>query len=141
MLIRYTHSKRQISTGFNPGEKVLCTLVRGGMISEEVLCDRITSRTSLAYSDVLSAIAALQEEIVDATTMGITINLSHIGNFTPYLNVKAVDTEEEANYESIKKLKVVFKPNKRFTNKMKSVSYEYVNPVPKGFIDPNATTP
>jgi hypothetical protein len=52
-----------------------------------------------------------------------------------------VDTEEEANYESIKKLKVVFKPNKRFTNKLKSVSYEYVNPMPKGFINPNAITP
>ncbi|MFA7133247.1 MAG: hypothetical protein WC108_08120, partial [Bacteroidales bacterium] len=88
----------------------------------------------LAYNDVLSALAALQTVIADATMNGITVQLDQLGNFTPFLKAKAVATEDEANVESIKRLRVNFYPNVRFKNKLKSSGFEFKYPVPKGLV-------
>jgi hypothetical protein len=65
---------------------------------------------------------------------GITVNLDQLGNFTPFLNSKAVATEDEANVESIKRLRVNFYPNVRFKNKLKSAGFAFKYPVPKGLV-------
>lgn len=140
-MIYYTKVKRNITTGYNPGEKYLAVISRNGVLTQEQLADRIASASSLAYNDVLSAIAALQMEIVDATMNGVTVRLDQLGNFTPYLEAKAMGTEIEADSTSINRTKVIFFPNVRFKNRLKSTGYIYRDPMPKGFIDPNAPEP
>ena len=72
-MINYNVVKRNISTGFNPGEKYLAVIDRSGIMTQEQLADRISEMSSLAYNDVLSALAALQMVIADATMNGITV--------------------------------------------------------------------
>lgn len=138
-MINYNVVKRNISTGFNPGEKYLAVIDRSGIMTQEQLADRIAEMSSLAYNDVLSALAALQMVISDATMSGVTVQLDQLGNFTPFLKSKAMETEEEANSESIQRLRVNFYPNVRFKNKLKSTGFIYKNPVPKGLVIPAVT--
>ncbi|MDD2288467.1 MAG: hypothetical protein PHY55_06485 [Bacteroidales bacterium] len=138
-MINYNVVKRNIATGFNPGEKYLAVIDRSGILTQEQLADRIAEMSSLAYNDVLSALAALQMVISDATMSGVTVQLDQLGNFTPFLKSKAMETEEEANSESIQRLRVNFYPNVRFKNKLKSTGFIYKNPVPKGLVIPAVT--
>ena len=133
-MVNYNIVQRAISVGLNPGNKYICVINRNGVMSQEQLADRIAEMSSLAYNDVLSALAALQMVIADATMNGITVRLDQLGNFTPFLKAKAVETEEEANVESIKRLRVNFYPNVRFKNKLKSAGFAFKYPVPKGLV-------
>ena len=138
-MIYYNVVRRNISTGFSPGEKYLAVIDRSGIMNQEQLADKIADMSSLAYNDVLSALAALQMVIADATMNGVTVQLDQLGNFTPFLKSKAMETEEEANSESIQRLRVNFYPNVRFKNKLKSTGFIYKNPVPKGLVIPAVT--
>jgi|SRR5690554_1273051 predicted histone-like DNA-binding protein len=138
-MIYYNVVRRNISTGFSPGEKYLAVIDRSGIMNQEQLADKIADMSSLAYNDVLSALAALQMVIADATMSGVTVQLDQLGNFTPFLKSKAMETEEEANSESIQRLRVNFYPNVRFKNKLKSTGFIYKNPVPKGLVIPAVT--
>ena len=140
-MINYNVVKRNISTGFNPGEKYLAVIDRSGIMTQEQLADRIAEMSSLAYNDVLSALAALQMVIADATMNGITVQLDQLGNFTPFIKSTAVDAIEDANTESIKRLRVNFYPNVRFKKKLKSSGFMFKYPVPKGLVDPPVVTP
>lgn len=133
-MVNYNIVQRAISVGLNPGNKYICVINRNGVMSQEQLADRIAEMSSLAYNDVLSALAALQMVIADATMNGITVRLDQLGNFTPFLKAKAVATEDEANVESIKRLRVNFYPNVRFKNKLKSAGFAFKYPVPKGLV-------
>ena len=133
-MVNYNIVQRAISVGLNPGDKYICVINRNGVMSQEQLADRIAEMSSLAYNDVLSALAALQMVIADATMNGITVQLKQLGNFTPFLNSKAVETENEANAQSIKRLRVNFYPNVRFKNKLKSAGFAFKYPVPKGLV-------
>ena len=46
------------------------------------------------------------------------------------------ETLEEVDASTIKGIKVNFKPNVRFKNKLKAAYYEYRNPMPKGLVLP-----
>ena len=133
-MVNYNIVKRAISVGLTPGDKYICVINRNGVMGQEQLADRIAEMSSLAYNDVLSALAALQTVIADATMSGITVRLDQIGTFTPFLKAKAVATEDEANVESIKRLRVNFYPNVRFKNKLKSAGFAFKYPVPKGLV-------
>ena len=140
-MIYYTKVTRNVPVGYNPGQKFLCAIVRSAPISQEQLCDRVAAASSLAYNDVLSAIAALQMEIVEACLSGQSVQLDQLGLFTPYLNVKAVETAEEADVTTIRRTKINFVPNQRFKNRLKTVGYTYKEVIPKGYVDPNAAPP
>jgi len=131
-MFNYTKIKRRIAVGATPGVKFLAVISRNGTMSEEQLIERIAAASSLAENDVLSAIRALQMEIVNATMNGITVKLNQIGEFTPYLKAKAVDTLEEVDVSTIKKIHVSFNPNQKFKLKLKSTGFEYRDPAPKG---------
>ena len=133
-MVNYNVVKRPISVGLTPGDKYICVINRNGIMTQEQLADRIAEMSSLAYNDVLSALAALQMVIADATMSGITVQLDQLGNFTPFLNSKAVDSEADANVESIKRLRVNFYPNVRFKKKLKSTGFAFKYPVPKGLV-------
>jgi hypothetical protein len=45
-------------------------------------------------------------------------------------------TAEEVDASTIKGIKVNFKPNVRFKNKLKTAYFEYRNPMPKGLVLP-----
>lgn len=131
-MLHYTIVKRMIPVGDTPGEKFLAVISRNGIMSQEQLIERIAAASSLAENDVLSAIRALQMEIVNATMNGITVKLDQMGNFTPYLKANAMHSIDEVDASTIRRVRINFHPNARFKSKLKSTGYEYRNPAPKG---------
>lgn len=134
-MIEYNIVQRVVTVGFSPGPKYLAVIDRGSMMTQEQLADRISETSSLAYNDVVSALAALQMTITEAVMSGMTVQLDQLGNFTPYLKSKAMDTKEEVDSSTIKRLRVNFNPNMRFKRKLKSTGFVFKNPVPKGLVD------
>lgn len=134
-MIQYNIVTRDVKVGFSPGLRYMAVIDRNGIMTQEQLADRIAEMSSLAYNDVLSALAALQMVIADATMSGITVSLDQLGNFTPFLKVKTVETKEEVDSTTIKRLKVNFYPNVRFKKKLKTTSFMFKDPVPKGLVD------
>lgn len=134
-MINYNVVSRDVRVGFNPGIRYMAVIDRNGIMTQEQLADRIAEMSSLAYNDVLSALAALQMVIADATMSGITVSLDQLGNFTPFLKAKTMETKEEVDSTTIKRLKVNFYPNVRFKNKLKTTSFMFKDPVPKGLVD------
>ena len=112
-MFNYTKVKRRIVVGTTPGVKFLAVISRNGIMTEEQLIERVAASSALAENDVLSAIRALQMEIVNATMNGITVKLTQMGDFTPYLRAKAVDTWEEVVVSKIKRIRVNSTPNKK----------------------------
>ena len=135
-MFNYTSIMKKISVGANPGEKFIAVISRNGVMTEEDLIQRIASASSLAENDILSAIRALQMVITEETMNGTTVQLNQLGNFTPYLSAKAMDTAEEVDASTIRGIKVNFRPNVRFKNKLKTAYFEYRNPMPKGLVLP-----
>ena len=135
-MFNYTSIMKKISVGTNPGEKFIAVISRNGVMTEEDLIQRIASASSLAENDILSAIRALQMVITEETMNGTTVQLNQLGNFTPYLSAKAMDTAEEVDASTIRGIKVNFRPNVRFKNKLKTAYFEYRNPMPKGLVLP-----
>ncbi|MPM28350.1 hypothetical protein SDC9_74872 [bioreactor metagenome] len=140
-IMNYTIVERKIPVGTGAGMKHLAVISRNGAMSEEQLIERIAGMSSLAENDVLSALRALQVVIADATMNGITVRLDQLGTFTPYLSAKAMETPEEVDASTIRGIKVNFRPNVRFKNKLKTTSMEYRNPAPKGLVADNPETP
>jgi predicted histone-like DNA-binding protein len=137
-MLHYTKVRRRIATGTNPGVKFLAVISRNGIMTQEQLIERIAGASALAENDVLSALRALQMVITDATMNGITVQLDQLGCFTPYLSAKAMDTNEEVDTSTIRRVAIRFNPNVRFKSKLKTTSYEYRNPAPKGLVDENS---
>ncbi|NCC18599.1 MAG: hypothetical protein EOM29_06625 [Bacteroidia bacterium] len=135
-MFNYTSIMKKISVGANPGEKFIAVISRNGVMTEEDLIQRIASASSLAENDILSAIRALQMVITEETMNGTTVQLNQLGNFTPYLSAKAMATAEEVDASTIRGIKVNFRPNVRFKNKLKTAYFEYRNPMPKGLVLP-----
>ena len=135
-MMNWTSILKKISVGTNPGEKYIAVISRNGIMSEEQLIERIAGASSLAENDILSALRALQNVITEETMNGRTVQLDQLGNFTPYLKAKAMDTAEEVDASTIRGIKVNFKPNVRFKNKLKAAYFEYRNPMPKGLVLP-----
>ena len=135
-MMNWTSIKKKIAVGANPGEKYIAVISRNGIMSQDQLIERIAAASSLAENDVLSALRALQNVITEETMNGTTVQLNELGIFTPYLKAKAMATAEEVDASTIKGIKVNFKPNVRFKNKLKAAYYEYRNPMPKGLVLP-----
>lgn len=131
-MLFYTKVKRRIAVGTTPGIKFIAVISRNGFLSQEQLISRISGASALAEGDVLACLRQLQIEIADSTMNGITVELDQLGNFTPYLKAKAVDTLEAVDTSTIKRTRVNFVPNKLFKNKLKSSGYEYRDPAPTG---------
>ena len=135
-MMNWTTILKKISVGTNPGEKYIAVISRNGIMSEEQLIERIAGASSLAENDILSALRALQNVITEETMNGRTVVLNQLGIFTPYLRAKAMDTAEEVDASTIRGIKVNFRPNVRFKNKLKTAYFEYRNPMPKGLVLP-----
>lgn len=133
-MFNYTVVERKVALGANPGQKHLAVISRNGIMTQEQLIERIAGASALAENDVLSALRALQMVITDATMNGITVQLDQLGNFTPYLSAKAMETAQEVDSSTIRKVAIRFNPNVRFKNKLKSTNFVYRNPAPKGLV-------
>lgn len=140
-MLYYTRVKRNITTGYNPGEKYMAVISRNGVLTEDQIIDRIVEASSLSEGDVLNCVRMLQVIISDSVMNGITCELDQLGNFTPFLSAKAMETAEEVDVTTIRRTKVNFYPNMRFKSKLKTSGYTYRDPLPKGFVDPNPVAP
>ncbi|MFV0500568.1 MAG: HU family DNA-binding protein [Bacteroidales bacterium] len=103
-------------------------------ITTEELADNISQATSLNAADVLSALRALSDQIVNGLQLGSNIKLDGIGTFGIGVSSPGYDKPEDINPREIKATKVCFIADKRLTKLIRTIKFVKQNKLPKGIV-------
>lgn len=111
-MLHYRVVKRKNPTDeFSEGMYYGC-LVNPGKIDVDGLANRISATCTVTRADTLAVLSALQEQIVYALQSGMRVHLGDVGSFRLTCQGEGVANKEDFKVSQIKKLKVVFTPNK-----------------------------
>ena len=93
-------------------------VVQGGIVSQRMLVERISSRCTVTSADVKAVIDALEYEMVQAFKSGERVQFGDVGSFRTSLRTRGVEKEEDVNPSLIKKVNIVFTPSLRIRRDM-----------------------
>lgn len=123
MAINYVRVKRDIRTGFSPGDKYLAQIFRSSDVSMDELCTEISQATTVGYPDVLACLKALEINISRHILAGRAVKFSLLGSFIPGIKAKAMDELEEVTSSTIVRAKCRFYPSPTFMRDLAKTSF------------------
>lgn len=127
MPIGYIKVKRLISVGRNPGEKFLARIFREKPIGLSEIAKRIADHSALSEGDVMSVLKNFESEMMYSLSQGKAIQLGILGNFTPAIRSKAVDSADAVTVDTIRGVKVNFRPSAELNTQMKKAGFRLVD--------------
>lgn len=98
-----------------PGKYYAC-LVSTSQIGIDEIASRISSTCTVTRHDCIAVLSALQEQIIYALQEGKRVSLGDLGHFRTVVSGSGSETPEEYDTGRLKRLKVVFLPNKVLKN-------------------------
>ena len=97
-----------------------------GVAKLDDLAKQITKYSSLSSGDILSVL----ENMIDAAALflqtGRGVQMGRLGMFRIMLKSDGVATPEEFNCNSIRPVKVRFRPNRKFKKELEGIPYEMI---------------
>ena len=87
---------------------------------------QIEKFSALSEADIKGVIIALENLIQDNLVNGKIIRLDKLGSFYPSLSSKGAATAEEFDSSLIKEARVNYRPGKRISNALKTVTFKKV---------------
>lgn len=123
MAISYVRVKKNIVTGYNPGEKFFAKIFRNGDVSMNDLCIEISQSTTVGYPDVLACLKALEINVSRHILNGQAVKFNLLGSFIPSIKAKAMETLEEVDITTIQKAKCRFYPSPIFMQDLSKSSF------------------
>ena len=139
MSIQYVIVKRDINVGNNPGEKYLAQMVREQPVDLDLIAEQIAGASTMSKADVMGVLQQLQVEMSYHLTRGASVRLGLLGTFTPYLRSKAQLDVDEVKASTIKGLHITFRPSSWLSVKIKSASFNLIDPNIKGLVEVSRT--
>ncbi len=134
MAIKFVKTKRHILFGNNPGEKYVVRLHRSSDVSMDQLCEEISHSTTVSYPDVLAVLKAMEIHLASHIQRGSAVKFGLLGAFIPSLRATAMESAEDANANSIKRLTCRFYPSVSFKRSLAKAKYEEANLDIKGLV-------
>ncbi len=134
MAIKYVKTKRHILFGNNPGEKYVATLHRSSDVSIDQLCEEVSHATTVSYPDVLAVLKAMEIHISAHVQNGSAVKFGMLGAFIPSIKATAMESAEDANADSIKRLTCRFYPSVSFKRNLAKASFKEANLDIKGLV-------
>ncbi len=122
MPIEYVRVRRRITSGFSPGEKFLVIKKKTKKVKINQIYDDITDLSSLSRGDVKSVIDNFFHVIGKYFKDGRGADLDEFGEFEVTLQARSVETLEEANVNSIKRVNVNYRLGKKLREELKNES-------------------
>ena len=136
-MVRVVRVKRNIQTGFTPGEKYLGRLFHNETVGFEEIAQMISETSSLSAGDILATLRQLETVVTWQILQGNPVELGDLGKFYFKITAKAVDTLEEVTAETITRKYVRFRPSKRFYKKLRETKTTFVDLDIKGLPSSN----
>lgn len=141
MAIKYVPVKRMIHVGYNPGEKYVAKIAQDNLIDIWKVADMISETSALSKGDILSVLIQYETILEWSFFEGNAIQLGRMGKLIPGFHATAVDTIEEVNATTIKRIFVRFSPTKRFSKRLKEAKVAPMQLNFKGLQLPTEPTP
>lgn len=121
MALKFIKQKRKITTGFSPGEKFVAKILQDDVIDTRKLSEIIAETSSLSRGDILSVLAQLETVIGWALQEGNAVQLGDLGRLVLGIKATAMDTPEEVDAGTVKRVYVRFVPSVYFVKKIKEL--------------------
>ncbi len=134
MAIKFVKTKRHILFGNNPGEKYVARLHRSSDVSMDQLCDEISHSTTVSYPDVLAVLKAMEIHVSAHVLRGSAVKFGMLGAFIPSIRATAMESAEDANADSIRRLSCRFYPSVHFKYNLSKAKFEEANLNIKGLV-------
>jgi predicted histone-like DNA-binding protein len=125
MALRFVKVKRRIVVGATPGIKFLARMVQGNVIDMKGLAERISKTSSLSRGDIYSVLIQLGDAMTMELLEGNQVQVGEIGKFVPKFSAKAVNTLEEVDASTIKRVFADFSPSVEFRKKMDELKVKF----------------
>lgn len=120
MAIEYIRVLRKIVTGLNPGNKFLVIKKKTKKVKINQIYDDMTDLSSLSRGDIKNAIDNFFFVMGKYFKDGRGVDLDEFGEFSVTLNARSVNTLEEANADTIKRVNVTFRLGKKLREELRS---------------------
>lgn len=113
-----------------------------GTRSSKQLAKRIESATTMSVADVNIINENFGTYVAEYLSEGYIVDLGAMGNIRPKFDCKAVDTLEECNADSIRRITVQFKGSSELKEAVDNIKFEYrPGYVDTSVIDEEGSTP
>ncbi len=104
------------------------------VFDEDDLAEEISQRCSLTQSDVVGAVSALSDIIMEKLVMGASVKIKGIGTFGVWVTSDGFDDPKDITAKKVKATKVTYKADRKLTQAIREMKFETMNPAPMGFI-------
>ena len=107
--------------------KFYAQIVRGRPIQFRNFIEEIAELNTLNTADVYAVLESFLHMANKYLSQGKIIDMGQLGSFVPNLLSKAEETSEEVDSNTIKRLKINFRPSGLLKDKLSTVKYQKVN--------------
>lgn len=121
-----TQEKGQPGVVGGGAKKFYAAIVFNEEISVDELTQEIEKFSALSEPDIKGVIIALENVISAKLAAGHIIRMDKLGSFYPAISSKGEETEEAVTSNSIKNVKVNYRPGKRILSAMQDAGFKKV---------------
>lgn len=130
MALQYRVKRMQMNYKEGKPEGFQAQMVKQPVVREDNLVEYIANSTNLPRSTVLACTMAIADAIKLYVIHGHRVSFKHFGKFHLKVQNTCVDTLEECQADTVKRIQLCFTPNediKRVLNKTGLVNYASLN--------------
>lgn len=120
-MIYLNPKKQQIHANGVKSEKYYLKLSPTTNLEYEKLAQLIAERTTLTEYEVGFVLGELQDVIIENLAFGRGVVLDRLGIFRPSLSAKAVDSLDEINLSTVRKVSIIYTPSVRIKKALKNL--------------------
>ena len=107
--------------------KFYAQIVRGRPIQFRTFIEEIADMNTLNTADVYAVLESFLQMSNKYLSQGKIIDMGQLGSFIPSLLSNAEETSEDVDSNTIKRLKINFRPSSLLKDKLSTVKYQKVN--------------
>ena len=135
MAVNFVKVKRMIHVGENPGEKYVARLYRGQDVDLDQIAKDISESTTVSYPDVLACLKAMEIHVSKYVTEGQAVKFGLLGSFIPSIKVKAQESVDKVNSDTISRFTCRFFPSVDFKLHLAKSKFKEANLEVKGLVE------
>lgn len=125
MALRIRRVKRALGIGKAKTDKYLIVPDRATVVSFEHLCDQVAATIGMNKAIVRAVLSGVVNGMITFIRQGHAVNLEHFGTFLPSIRTKSSSVESEANVDSIKEIRLNFRPCAELREVIKNIEFEF----------------
>lgn len=113
MAIGYYKHKRKVNANGTVKEVYVAKVARANIVDTDILAEEIAAICTASEGDVLMVLRSMEHVLLNHLSKGDVVKLNSVGNFSPTMRAKCVDSADKVNQFSILSTGVRFTPSSR----------------------------